>query len=509
MEIQRTNPAQSAAGALLAALDKGDKAEGVTFQREFSDSLDAIAPRRRASGRQDQPIEADARRERPKADQPRDAQTGNRRTRDAVADTPVDAALAADPATTTTPPTPQADDPSRRSEAASVDPAAEAAQQTVSAETPDEAPPPAEAVASQTVSGETPGGAGAAAQESSQNQGAHTLLKALETASALTLPVTPAGDSDAESGDGVIEETATRQVGQTSSEASSLVAEVVGELAEADSALATGAEAGTPTEAATQAGGVQARRATVQGQGADAASLRVAAGPATSEPAGFGGDAETNGGQTPVQSGASVPQVRAEAVSLNLVASSATTEAGPSQSDDAALRVSPVIQGTGSAERIGSAPQAGESSVDQSEQIDRIARVMRASISRGGSRVSLQLEPRDIGPLRVQMHLRGSELVARFETQSAAARHLIEQGMQQLRQGLAAGGIQLVDAAVETRAPQNQTLGGNGQGLAQQEQADAGQGGGQNTETSQRESHSDHLPWAEMPAGEDALDIMA
>jgi flagellar hook-length control protein FliK len=343
------------------------------------------------------------------------------------------------------------------------------------------------------------------AQEPSQDQGARTLLTALETTAALTLPVTPVGDN-------VAEETATSQAGQATG-ALSAAAEVVDEFVESDTPLAAVAETGTPTEADTQAGAVLARRATVQGQATQATSSRVTAGPAPSEHADIGGDVaadqNNSGGQNPAQTGAPVPQVSAEAVSLNIVAPSVTADTGTSQSDDAALRVPPVVQGTGSVERIGQARGAGESSVNQAEQIDRIARVMRASISRGGSRVSLQLEPRDIGPLRVQMQLRGSELVARFETQSEAARQLIEQGMQQLRQSLAAGGIQLVEASVETRAPQNQTLDGNGHGFAQQEQADAGQGGGRDREPSQRESHSDNLPWAEVATGEESLDIMA
>ena len=137
---------------------------------------------------------------------------------------------------------------------------------------------------------------------------------------------------------------------------------------------------------------------------------------------------------------------------------------------------------------------------------------MRASISRGGSRVSLQLDPPELGHLRVQMQIRGAEVIARFETQTDTARLWLEQSIGQLRDGLSSGGMRLVEATVETHGSESEAPGGQTGGPGQFTAGnDSGSG----------QSHEQHAPgttpgtetdmpqWAEVPAGEDTLDVVA
>ena len=153
---------------------------------------------------------------------------------------------------------------------------------------------------------------------------------------------------------------------------------------------------------------------------------------------------------------------------------------------------------------------------DQATQVDQVARVIRASLGRGGSRVTLQLEPEDLGPLRIQMQLRGGNLTAHFETQTEAARSWVQQNLGQLHDALSANGVRLVDATVEHRGADGQPLGGQAGQSGHQGNLPGDNGGGRQGASSRQhlggwsEAVETDVPsWAAVAASSDQLNVVA
>lgn len=516
MEIQRTNLSQSAAGALLAALAKSDSPDGASFQRHFAETIDAVTPRRQGSGRQEQPIEDEARSSKPRVE---------RRSAGRVAK--------ADPAEAAPPEEAQvaaAVETRSASSTAEVEPTA-AGQEPATVSTEAVEPAPKASERQETAARPAPVAVQQGkepSQEPSMSDAARALLKALgdvarvvvadgaadvelqqsEAAALVALGVklqAPASAASAlsnttgDEGQEVASDTATEfavkqaQVGQSvktePDESAALAARRV--TVHRDSQAA---QAGQGVRTSASTGSRQAAGDTdVESQAAPAAkaSLLTQARPAA-------------------QTAQAVPQVQAEVVAIN-VTSSTTGSVLDGQDDSTQGRIA--APPTTAKTAASAATQSSErtSSANQGEQIDRIARVMRASIGRGGSRVNLELEPRDLGPLRIQMNLRGQELTARFETQTETARQYLEQGLNQLRDGLAQGGIRLVQATVENHGPQGETLDGRGG-----QQQSGWQGGQQNGDSSQQRPSERHSGGqdrtghgSETYAGRDSLDVVA
>lgn len=82
---------------------------------------------------------------------------------------------------------------------------------------------------------------------------------------------------------------------------------------------------------------------------------------------------------------------------------------------------------------------------------ERIVRVVRSQIGREHARVTLRLDPPELGTVRLQMDLHKDTLVLRIETHTPLAHRLLSEQIESLRQGLESTGIQL--ERVEVRPP--------------------------------------------------------
>lgn len=520
MQIQRTHVTQSAAGALMAALAKGEKTDGIGFQRQLAETIDAVAPRRETSrGRQDPVDDAAVARKRrsPKETDTADAARTDRSDDIAPAASRVDepAAGRAESSATSAPVDEGA---SGRADAGAAQPGDDVAGETASdatvveekVATPDSGDPTNAAASSQEDSGEVNGPAGV-------DQAAMALLNSPVVRSQATGPADRSQASEADPEQRVVvpqrataEPLATEPQDMTAQIAAAAAAQEPTATLEPTAALG---QAALSDEAPLKAKRAVTRRAeSPQDRSEVVARVRTDRTSETSVEA-ESKPAESAFKQAMRSLSLQSRQVQAEVVALNVVVPSASTTAD-SQPEGSALRELtdvPLLRMAGPAGLAGDRTEA--SAVDQAEQIERIARVIRASISRGGSRVSLQLEPRDLGRLRVQMQIRGSELVARFETETETARLWLQQGMHQLREGLAAEGIRLVEATVENQAAEDNPAGHQAGGQAgdfasgNQEAAQQGQDHGASHEAPGAEP--DVPQWAEVPAGEDNVNVVA
>jgi hypothetical protein len=87
------------------------------------------------------------------------------------------------------------------------------------------------------------------------------------------------------------------------------------------------------------------------------------------------------------------------------------------------------------------APHASESHSDAQQEVDRVRfvqRVSRAFQSLGNQEghVRLRLSPPSLGALTLEVTLRGGEMVARMETETAAAKNLLLDSLPALRERL-------------------------------------------------------------------------
>jgi len=81
----------------------------------------------------------------------------------------------------------------------------------------------------------------------------------------------------------------------------------------------------------------------------------------------------------------------------------------------------------------------------QSEMLDRVVRMTKLSVDKGGGEVRLRLHPPKLGFLRIQISVRDGVVQASMQTENAAARHLISQHLQDLRDALAQQGLDLAE----------------------------------------------------------------
>ncbi len=98
----------------------------------------------------------------------------------------------------------------------------------------------------------------------------------------------------------------------------------------------------------------------------------------------------------------------------------------------------------------GGQPQPAESA-RQHEQIERMVRVIRASISARRAHTVMRLDPPELGSLRLEMDLRDGALALRVDTSTRLAHRLLSQQLDRLREGLEVAGIRL--ERVEIRPP--------------------------------------------------------
>ncbi|HOO16015.1 MAG: flagellar hook-length control protein FliK [Phycisphaerae bacterium] len=92
-------------------------------------------------------------------------------------------------------------------------------------------------------------------------------------------------------------------------------------------------------------------------------------------------------------------------------------------------------------------PQTGKNDAN----FERILRVLRAQISHNRSQTTLQLDPPELGKIRLHLGLRDDTLTLRVEPQTQVAYRLLYEHLDSLRDGLHASGVHLEH--VEIRPP--------------------------------------------------------
>jgi len=511
MQLQRTNVTQSAAGLLLAALAKGERGDAAVFQQQLSESVEAVTPRRQSPQDRREQIESDAPPPRPKdasarreeTDRPPDATEVPVRGRRPNRAKPVSSHKAEPPTPDDGAPIRAADDP-----------------------TPPEASEPAVPAAAADAQQQSSGPVQAAAQaapaappsEQGRSKAAQTLIKAL-AAQATPQLVVPTQVPEQEQTDGIADTQALQ----------ALAPQRPLRLESPPEAPATEAVHPATMQAAFQ---VLQDPAVEQGQTASRTRRIRAAGQETPD-AGIvrtqrrsvpDASATAAEKQVNMQRGADVqsalttvpqtPAVRAQVVTVTVTQVQPGSQLSGNESADAgSTRIPALAESARPVPGAAARTPGSQSGANQAEQVERIARVIRASLSRGGSRVSLQLDPPDLGHLRVQMQLRGSDLFARFEAQTDAARAFLEQNLGQLRESLASSGLRLVEAAVEHRPPGDGAAGGQTSGPG----TFLGDAAG-NRQQGQQASHSNATPqnpdsdrptWADVPVQDQKLNIVA
>lgn len=92
-----------------------------------------------------------------------------------------------------------------------------------------------------------------------------------------------------------------------------------------------------------------------------------------------------------------------------------------------------------------------------SQNIERLERLMRFSIRRGMSQISMELDPPELGRVTLRMQMRAGVMSAALQTETVEARHLLTTGVEQLRRNLAAHGIELESFDVSVGGQEKET----------------------------------------------------
>ncbi len=122
------------------------------------------------------------------------------------------------------------------------------------------------------------------------------------------------------------------------------------------------------------------------------------------------------------------------------------------------------------------------SGVDGAEDLSAAARMLRASQGAGRFNVTMQLDPPEMGQLKVQVRMHQQVMTLQVEAQTQAVAKLIESRMNELRETMASHGIRMDRVEVVVKAPTSGEANTSGQDSnsangANQEQSDIGQPG--------------------------------
>ncbi|MEW6252694.1 MAG: flagellar hook-length control protein FliK [Planctomycetota bacterium] len=110
-------------------------------------------------------------------------------------------------------------------------------------------------------------------------------------------------------------------------------------------------------------------------------------------------------------------------------------------------------------------PAATEAERNPDANTERILRLVHTRIGQERSVATLRLDPPELGTVRLHIDLRGEQLGLLIETQTPAARRVLEDELETLRRGLAASGIQLERVALRTAPPEQAVPDTRGQNL--------------------------------------------
>ncbi|MEM8781669.1 MAG: flagellar hook-length control protein FliK [Planctomycetota bacterium] len=100
----------------------------------------------------------------------------------------------------------------------------------------------------------------------------------------------------------------------------------------------------------------------------------------------------------------------------------------------------------------------------------RLARGLRSALNQQGGSVTLRLTPPEMGTVRIQMQLQGTQVTAQFHAETDAAQRLLTQQLGQLRTALEGQGLTVDRIGVQSMSAGNAS-GFNGSNLQQQGQA--------------------------------------
>ncbi|MFH1419582.1 MAG: flagellar hook-length control protein FliK [Planctomycetota bacterium] len=128
------------------------------------------------------------------------------------------------------------------------------------------------------------------------------------------------------------------------------------------------------------------------------------------------------------------------------------------------------------------AGEALAAGVDGIDDLSGAARVLRASQGGGQFHVTMQLDPPEMGQLKVQIRMHQQAMTLQVEAQSQAVAKLIESRMSELRETLASHGIRMDRTEVVVKPPASGEANTSGRdnassGSTNQEQGDVGQPG--------------------------------
>ncbi|NLX60423.1 MAG: hypothetical protein GXY74_15205 [Phycisphaerae bacterium] len=496
MLVERSTLHQSAVGSLFSLLNKSDSADAPSFQQHFTESVGALSrrdqtPQQRSQESLDQDVTASRPRTEPRRkDDPAARQDAPATTASAPPAAPVEEPQATEPAA-------PADTADREVVARESAPAerATAARDSAAAPVSDESSQPAEAVA-------TP----------SRTRIKVAMLRALAAGGrGLPGPLT-AVDAIAPDEAGQVDQPsqgkALAAVRPVSASADSLPTDAGAAADQAQLQSAASGAAATQTDdrrPVRRAAASSFKQAASQAASSSSAAAGVRS---TASEQQTGDAAATSPKTSQAASGASQPRlpvvpqahvVNADVVSLQVVSQPAVESVatgGSAASETPA--VGKVAADASPMRSAGVKPAADASRAtasDAEEQVERIVHVMRASISRGGSRVNMRLDPPELGQLRIQMQIRNGEMTARFETQTETARNWVYSQLGSLRESLAGQNIRLVQASVESRHDGNEAAGGQSGGAGS---FTGGHETGGQTQQHNQTQHQDAAPESEV-----------
>ncbi|MEM7577020.1 MAG: flagellar hook-length control protein FliK, partial [Planctomycetota bacterium] len=156
----------------------------------------------------------------------------------------------------------------------------------------------------------------------------------------------------------------------------------------------------------------------------------------------------------------------------NAAVSSTFTPTAPTAADPASNAPQPANQAPGPNAPASAQPTPRSDGPDALNEA-RLARGLKSALNQQGGTVTLRLTPPEMGTVRIQMQLQGTQVTAQFHAETGAARNLLQQQLGQLRTALEGQGLSVDRLGVQSMSAAN--AGGassfNGNNLNQQNQA--------------------------------------
>lgn len=94
-------------------------------------------------------------------------------------------------------------------------------------------------------------------------------------------------------------------------------------------------------------------------------------------------------------------------------------------------------------------PAPGASAAERQEAIDRLVKLIRAGAGRRDMRLTMQLNPPELGKVKIDLHMRRQEATLRLVTETPHARRLLAESSDTLREAMSRHGIEIVRLDVE------------------------------------------------------------